>query len=90
MIKSLLIILLILLIIIFFLIIGIKSKQQAIQTYSVPFFIKSYSNLIDKGHSEQNKTFIEKINDFFDDNENSDMNGDGNSGFSNSSDDFDE
>jgi hypothetical protein len=62
----------------FFLIIGIKNKKQAIQTFSIPFFIKSYSNLIDKEQDEVDKSFIEKLNDFFDDNDHTDIIDDGN------------
>lgn len=76
--EILLIVFLILSIITFFLIIGIKNKKQAIQTFTIPFFIKSYSNLIDKKHDEDDKSFIEKINDFFDDSDNSDIMDDGN------------
>jgi hypothetical protein len=63
----------------FFLIIGIKNKKQAIQTFSIPFFIKSYSNLIDKEQDEVDKSFIEKLNDFFDDSDHTDIIDDGNS-----------
>jgi hypothetical protein len=62
----------------FFLIIGIKNKKQAIQTFSIPFFIKSYSNLIDKEQDEVDKSFVEKLNDFFDDNDHTDIIDDGN------------
>jgi hypothetical protein len=75
--EILIIIFLIILIITFFLIIGIKNKQQAIRTYTIPFFVKGYSDLIGKGHSEE-KSFIEKLKDFFDDSDNSDFNDDGN------------
>jgi uncharacterized membrane protein YukC len=75
--EILLIILLILSIIIFFILIGIKNKKQAIQTFTIPFFINSYSNLIDKQDDGDDKSFIEKLNDFFDDNDNSDLIDDG-------------
>jgi hypothetical protein len=54
----------------------VKNKKQAIQTYSIPFFIKSYSNFTDKEQSEE-KSLIEKLNDFFDDNDHSDFYDDG-------------
>jgi c-di-AMP phosphodiesterase-like protein len=76
--EIILIILLMISIITFFLIIGINNKKQAIQTFSIPFFIKSYSNLIDKEQDEVDKSFIEKLNDFFDDSDNTDISDDGN------------
>ncbi|CAG9609459.1 hypothetical protein [Pseudoneobacillus rhizosphaerae] len=76
--EILIIIFLIISIITFFLIIGIKNKKQAIQTFTIPFFIKSYSNLIDKGQDEVDKSFIEKLNDFFNDSDNTDISDDGN------------
>jgi c-di-AMP phosphodiesterase-like protein len=62
----------------FYLLIGIKNKKQAIQVFTIPFFMKSTSNLIDKEQEEKDKSFIEKINDFFDDSDNSDITDDGN------------
>lgn len=76
--EILLIILIIVSIITFFLLIGVKNKKQAIQTFTIPFFINSYSNLIDKEPDEEDKSFIEKLNDFFDDSDNSDLIDDGN------------
>jgi hypothetical protein len=70
----------------FFFIIGIKNKKQAIQTFSIPFFIKSYSNLIDKEQNEVDKSFIEKLNDFFDDSDHTDIIDDGNGGIDDSGD----
>jgi hypothetical protein len=72
--EILLILFLIIILISVFLIIGIKNKQQSIQTFSIPLFIKSYSNLIDKEDNEEDKSFIEKIKDYFDSNDNSDYN----------------
>jgi c-di-AMP phosphodiesterase-like protein len=62
----------------FYLLIGIKNKKQAIQVFTIPFFMKSASNLIDIEQEDNDKSFIEKINDFFDESENSDMMDDGN------------
>jgi c-di-AMP phosphodiesterase-like protein len=62
----------------FFLLIGVKNKKQSIQVFTIPFFMKSTLNLINKEQEENDKSFIEKINDFFDDNDNSDMTDDGN------------
>lgn len=75
---EILLIVLMIFIITFFLIIGIKNKKQAIQTFSIPFFIKSYSNFIDKEQDVVDKSFIEKLNDFFDDSDNTDISDDGN------------
>jgi hypothetical protein len=78
--KIFVIIFLIILTITFFLIIGIKSKQQAIRIYTIPFFIKGSSDLVGKEYNEE-KSFIEKLMDFFDDNDNSDFIDDGNPDF---------
>jgi hypothetical protein len=76
--KILLIILLVITIIIFFFIIGIKNKKQAVQTFTIPFFIHSYSNLTDKEQGDDDKSFIDKINDFFNEKVDSDLVDDGN------------
>jgi hypothetical protein len=75
--EILLVIFLIISIITFFLVIGIKNKKQAIQTFTIPFFINSYSNWIDKENDGHGKSFIEKVNNFFDDNDNTDLSDDG-------------
>jgi hypothetical protein len=71
--KVVFIFLMIVLLISFFLLIGIRKRRDAIQTYSVPFFIQSYYNVADKEHSQ---SLIEKLNKYFEDTHEDDLEGD--------------
>ena len=56
------------LVIILFLVILIKNRRQAIHTYSIQTFLgNSTYNLLDEEPNEQKKTLIERINVFFKD-----------------------